>query len=184
MPIDTPPSGRHRALRRTRLAALVVLALAVGCAPRPGDLEPLPRHPFPRWVEKLEIGKSDRDSVRGRFGDPDSVEQSVRGGLVYRYRFAEIMWPDADPDRPVVAANGEVVPRSNTKLQDLGDSVAEVGSWLDWLMFYPPKQPRPIGPRWLPATIHELEVSFDLEGRLVRYRYTPQVGRAPLRRRG
>ncbi|MEZ4281835.1 MAG: hypothetical protein R3F21_19705 [Myxococcota bacterium] len=172
-------------MRTTRTALCgVILGLLIACAPRPGELEPLPRHPFPRWVSKLEPGKSDVESVRGRFGEPDLVESTVMGGLVWRYRFAEVRWPDADPDRPVVAANGKVVPRTNSKLEDVGDSIAEFGSWLDWLMFYPPKQPRPVAPRWLPATIHALELEFDREGRLVRHRYAPEPGRAPIPRRG
>lgn len=173
--------------RWTALAFAIVLlssALSLGCAPRPGELEPLPRHPFPKWVRKLETGRSDQASVRDRFGEPDVVEQSVMGGMVWRYRFAEVEWPDVDPDRPVVGANGKVVPRPNTKLEDVGDSIAGFGEWLDWLMFYPPKQPRPVAPRWLPATIHDLELDFDLEGRLVRYRYAPESGRAPVPRKG
>jgi hypothetical protein len=175
----------------TRNGATVVFAIfflssafSLGCAPRPGDLEPLPRHPFPKWVQKLETGKSDQTSVRERFGEPDVVEQTVMGGRVWRYRFAEVQWPDTDPDRPVVGANGRVVPRPNTKLEDVGDSIASFGEWLDWLMFYPPKQPRPATARWLPATIHDLELDFDLEGRLVRYRYAPEPGRAPIPREG
>ena len=164
---------------RSALLWLLVLLIA-GCAPLPGSLEPLPRHPFARWVEKLAPGKTDRAGVEQQFGEPDSVEQSVRGGLVYRYRFAEVAWPDDDPDRPVVGAKGKVGPRPNTKLEDVGDSISAVGDWLDWLMFYPPKQPRPVARRWLPATIHDLELAFDPEGRLVRYRYTPERGRAPI----
>ena len=51
----------------------MVLALA-GCATRPGGVEPLPWHPFPRWVGELEVGKSDAASVRERFGEPDAIE--------------------------------------------------------------------------------------------------------------
>lgn len=170
--------GRRLAL------GFVVLALLLGCAPQPDELQPLPRHPFPRWVSKLEPGKSDEASVRQRFGEPDGVEQSVRGGLVYRYRYAEVRWPDADPDRPVVGANGKVRRRQDTALEDVGEAIAGFGDWLDWLMFYPPKQPRPVAPRWLPALIHDLELDFDLEGKLVRYRYVPEEGRAPIPRRG
>jgi hypothetical protein len=169
-----------RASSARLLLLVLLLLLTAGCAPLPGSLEPLPRHPFARWVEKLEPGTTDRAGVEQRFGEPDSVEQSVRGGLVYRYRFAEVAWPDDDPDRPVVGANGKVGPRPNTKLEDVGDSISAVGDWLDWLMFYPPKQPRPVARRWLPATIHDLELAFDPEGRLVRYRYTPEPGRAPI----
>ena len=158
--------------------------LSLGCAPGPGELEPLPRHPFPRWVSKLDLGESDIGSVQERFGEPDEVEQSVRGGLVFRYRFAEVRWPADDPDRPVVGANGKPGPRTKSDFEDIGDTIAGFGEWLDWLMFYPPKQPRPVAPRWLPATIHDLELDFDLEGKLVRYRYVPQEGRAPVPRNG
>jgi len=168
--------------RVAALAAVVVL-VALGCAPRPGELEPLPRHPFPTLVSELAPGESDLASVRARFGEPDASEQSVRGGIVYRYRFAEIHWPDADPDRPVVGADGRLERRPNTKLEDVGDTIAEFGAWLDWLMFYPPKQAWPRTRRSLPATIHDLEIAFDLDGRLVWYRYTPQAGRAPVERR-
>lgn len=166
------------------LLALFVLLVSTGCATRPGDVEPLPRHPFPSWVSALEVGRSDAASVRERFGEPDSIEQSVRGGLVYRYRFAETHWPDDDPDRPVVGADGKLWRRPNTKAEDVGAEVAAVGDWLDWLMFYPPKQPRPATRRWLPATIHDLELGFDLEGKLARFRYRPEEGRAPIRPRG
>lgn len=167
------------------LALVFAAWIAVaGCATRPGDVEPLPQHPFPRWVSELEVGKSDVASVRERFGEPDAVEQSVRGGTIYRYQFAETRWPDDDPDRPVVGADGKLWRRPNTKAEDVGAEIAAVGDWLDWLMFYPPKQPRPATRRWLPATIHDLELGFDLEGKLVRYRYTPKDGRAPIRPRG
>lgn len=172
------------ARRMIAVGAVALGVLSAACAPRPGELEPLPRHPFPRWVSKLELGASDVESVRRRFGEPDEVESGVRGGLSYRYRFAEIRWPDADPDRPVVGANGRVGPRPNSKLDDVGDTLVEVGDWLDWLMFYPPKQPRPAARRWLPATIHFLELDFDPAGKLVHYRYLPEEGRAPVPRRG
>jgi len=163
------------------VAAAAAIALAgAGCAPPPAELEPLPRHPFPSWVDGLEVGKSDLGSVRERFGEPDDREATVTGGLVWRYRFAEVHFPDDDPDRPVVGADGRLRPRPNTKLEDVGHSIAEFGRWLDWLMFYPPKQPRPPRRRWLPATLHSLELDFDGEGRLVRYHYVPEEGRAPI----
>lgn len=172
-------------MRSTRPALIFgILSLLLACAPRPGELEPLPRHPFPRWVEKLEPGKSDIASVRGRFGEPDLVEATVMDGLVWRYHFAEVRWPDDDPDRTVVAANGEVVPRTNPKLEDVGESIAGFGHGLDGRTFHPPKPPRPVTPRWLPATIHDLELEFDLEGRLVRHRYASAPGRAPIPRGG
>ena len=174
----------HRSWTTTTIALLVAMICGVGCAPRPAELEPLPRHPFPKWVGKLETGQSDQASVRERFGEPDERLETPLGGRVWRYRFAEVRWPDDDPDRPVVGANGKVVPRPNTKLEDVGESIAAFGEWLDWLMFYPPKQPRPVAPRWLPATIHALELEFDLEGRLVRYHYAPEPGRAPVPRAG
>lgn len=173
------PSGARRLISIGTL-----LFFAVACAPRPGELEPLPRHPFPRWVSALEVGASDVESVTGRFGAPDEVEQSVHGGLIFRYRFAEVRWPDDDPDRPVVGAKGTLRPRPNTALEDVGDSISEFGGWLDWLMFYPPKQPRPARKRWLPATVHDLELQFDLAGKLARFRYAPQEGRAPIPARG
>ncbi|MEZ4332949.1 MAG: hypothetical protein R3F35_14400 [Myxococcota bacterium] len=166
------------------LVAAVSTWLLVGCTPVPGELEPLPRHPFPRWVEQLEVGSSDAEIVRARFGEPHAVEQSVTGGAIHRYRFAEIHWPDDDPDRPVVGARGHLEPRPRTKREDIGASIAAFGRWLDWLMFYPPRQPRPAAPRYLPATIHHLEVRFDLEGRLVAYAYRSEPGRAPATRPG
>lgn len=162
------------------LVAGVAAFLQAACASHPGELEPLPRHPFARWVEQLEAGRSDVESVRERFGEPDSVEQSAAGGTVHRYRFAEIHWPDDDPDRPVVGADGRLEPRPKTKLQQVGASIASFGRWLDWLMFYPPEQPRPAPRRTLPATIHDLKLFFDLDGRLVAWRYSAEAGRAPV----
>ena len=163
------------------LIALGALAVfAAGCASEPKELEPLPRHPFARWVSELDVGTSDIESVTGRFGQPDEIEQSVRGGLVYRYRFAEVRWPDDDPDRPVVGADGTLERRPETNLQKVGNPITAFGRWLDWLMFYPPKQPRPARQRWLPATVHDLELQFDLEGKLARFRYAPEEGRAPI----
>jgi hypothetical protein len=183
--LERKRTARSALGRAVELAVgLAVAVVMVGCATRPGEVEALPRHPFARWVDELEVGKSDAGSVRERFGEPDAVEQSVRGGLIYRYQLAETHWPDDDPDRPVVGAGGKLWRRPNTKLEDVGDDVEAVGDWLDWLMFYPPKQPRPASRRALPATIHDLDLSFDLEGKLVRYRYAPWEGRAPIRRRG
>ncbi len=172
-------NGRSR-VARTLVALGALMMFAAGCASDPKPLEPLPRHPFPQWVSELEVGKSDLESVTHRFGEPDGIEQSVRGGLIYRYHFAEVRWPDDDPDRPVVGANGVLERRPDTKLQKMGNPITAFGRWLDWLMFYPPKQPRPARQRWLPATVHDLELQFDLEGKLARFRYAPEAGRAPI----
>lgn len=173
-------------IRRSTATGFALLLLVLGCALPPSELEPLPRHPFPRWVQKLETGPgetaSDTASVRKRFGEPDEQLQMPTGGRIWRYRFAEVRWPDDDPDRPVVAANGKPGPRPTTALDDVGYALTRFGAWLDWLMFYPPKQPRPASPRWLPATIHALELEFDLEGRLARYHYATEPGRAPVAR--
>lgn len=158
----------------------VLTIWVAGCASEPKPLEPLPTHPFPQWVSELEVGKSDIASVTRRFGEPDDSEQSVRGGMIYRYRYAEVRWPDDDPDRPVVGASGKLERRPETRLQKVGNPITAFGRWLDWLMFYPPKQPRPERQRWLPATVHDLELQFDLEGKLSRYRYAPERGRAPI----
>src|SRR5690606_16945105 len=93
-----PRPTRRTSMRRARaaapLAAISALVLTAACAPRPGEPEPLPRHPFPRWVDTLEVGESDVEQVRARFGAPDAIEQSALGGTIYRYRLAEIHWPD------------------------------------------------------------------------------------------
>lgn len=166
---------------RVTLFALVV-ALA-GCAPLPAHQEPLPKHPFPRWVAKLEVGKSDTKSVRRRFGDPDAIEMQPTGAIVFRYRYPEYVWPDADPDRPVVGADGRVVSAPRPKSQDVRDSVAYTRSWIERLLFFPPEQPRPVRRRSLPATLHDLELEFDAKGRLVHYRYETTEGHALVRKR-
>lgn len=170
----------RRARAAAPLAAISALVLTAACAPRPGEPEPLPRHPFPRWVDTLEVGESDVEQVRARFGAPDAIEQSALGGTIYRYRLAEIHWPDDDPDRPVVGADGRLERRPDTLLGDLAAPIVAFGRWLDWLMFYPPKQPRPTSRRTLPATIHALELRFDLAGRLAAWHYAPEQGRAPV----
>jgi hypothetical protein len=154
--------------------------LALGCAKDPEVLKPLPRHPFPRWVSKLEVGQSDVESVTKRFGPPDQIEQSVYGGVVYRYRYAEARWSDDDPDRPIVGASGRLERRPDTRADEVNDRIHGVGDWLDWLLFYPPRQPRPAPKRWIPATIHDLELEFDPEGRLARFRYAPEEGRTAI----
>jgi hypothetical protein len=166
--------------RRRVVLALLLVGVALGCAKEPEVLEPLPRHPFPRWVEKLEVGQSDVESVTKRFGPPDELEQSVYGGVYYRYRYAEPMWPDDDPDRPIVGANGRLERRPKTRADDVDDRIHGVGDWLDWLLFYPPRQPRPAAKRWIPATIHDLELQFDPDGKLARFRYAPEDGRTAI----
>ncbi|HIF93551.1 MAG TPA: hypothetical protein EYQ60_10575 [Myxococcales bacterium] len=45
-------------------------------------------------------------------------------------------------------------------------------------MYFPPRQDRPSRTRPLPATVHDLEVVFDVSGVLRRFEYAPSVGTA------
>ncbi len=163
---------------RTSIGILVgfVLVWSVGCA-RPGlEGTALPAHPFPRWVSELEPGKTRIEALRDRFGPPDEIETRARGERVWRYAFTEIEWPLGDPDRPVVAADGTRVPRAPTPFERIGDGFRAVGLWIDGAIFFPPRQPRPPVHRSLPATIHRLEVVFDVDGTLRRVHYRPEKG--------
>ena len=150
--------------------------VVVACA-TPEPPAPLPAHPFPSWVSELEAGRTGSDAVRARFGSPDEIEQSVRGGMVWRYVFREIDWPDDDPLRPVVAADGSLrSPETSSRLDAFRAGMRRVGGWFDRTFYYPPRQPRAPRTRRLPATVHQLEVVFGRDGTLSGYRYTPARG--------
>ena len=154
--------------------AVSVAAALLGCAPK--TVEPLPAHPFPSWVAQLETGRTEVDAVLARFGEPDTSEESVRGGTVWHYRFPEIHWADDDPMRPEVAADGSLRPPEPSWWAPIGEGFARVDRFLDRLLHYPPTQPRPPRRRPLPATIHTLELHFAPDGVLKRVRYTPEWG--------
>lgn len=114
--------------------------------------------------------------VTGLFGDPASVEQRVRGGLIWRYAYAEVHWAVDDPDRPAVAADGTPAEAEETWVDVAAEGLASTGRFLDGLLFYPPRQPRGPRMRTMNATIHDLELRFTTEGVLEHYRYVPRNG--------
>lgn len=161
---------------RIGLAALVVLSL--GCANgRTGEAEAVPNHPFPRWVSQLETGVTGIDEVAAVFGNPAQVEQRARGGLHWRYAYAEIEWAADDPDRPAVAADGRPIREEETWVDVVAETLVETRRFLDGLLFYPAHQPRGARTRMMNAKIHDLELRFTTEGVLEHYRYTPRRDR-------
>ena len=158
------------------LCGLLVLS-GFACA-KPVPPEPLPVHPFARWVHELESGATSLDQVRARFGEPNEIEQGPRRERIWRYVFREITWPDDDPMRPVVAADGTIRNREPSSFDHFADRADRVFDWIDKAMFFPPRQDRPPRTRPLPATVHHLEVVFGFEGTLRRYRYSPRAGTA------
>lgn len=170
--------GRRRAAGGRFLAALALAALvAGGCATNEGPPEPLPRHPFPLWVSLLEPGRTDVDEVLDRFGDPDEIEESVRGGTTWRYRVPEIHWADDDPMRPRVSADGSLVEPEPSPLAVPLAHLERFGRFLDRLLYYPGTQPRPPRRRAVDATIHLLEIGFSPDGTLRRHQYASEPGR-------
>ncbi len=154
------------------------LSLSVlACAKSPEE-EPLPVHPFPRWVEELESGRTRAEDIRMRFGEPTKIEQDPRGEKTWRYVFHEIAWPAKDPMRPVVAADGTIQERERSAFGRFVDWLGGVTYWVDRAMYFPPLQDRAARTRRLPATVHQLEVVFDPDGTLRRYRYRSQSGYA------
>lgn len=64
------------------LGMLGFLAMSgLGCA-KPSELQPIPTHAFPRWVEELEAGQTEIEDVRSQFGQPDVIRQTVQGEKV------------------------------------------------------------------------------------------------------
>ena len=162
---------------RMRAALVLICLLGAGCA----SLEeppPLPAHPFPRWVSQLETGSTQAEEIEARFGSPDSVEESVRGGVTWRYAFSEIEWPDDDPLRPSVASDGSLVPPKPSAFHKASRFLGKGLSFFDRMVSYPASQPRKIRKRRLPATIHQLEVRFRPDGTLRHFVYAPVDGDA------
>jgi len=164
------------------------LAIAVlGCAstsepeaaPEPGS-QAGPVDPFPQRVAALEIGKTRTEDVRTRFGRPRERVPSPRGGWIWRYYHAEIHWSAEDPLRPEISAEGETKAPQSSRGKRFLRAVGAPFRWLGGVVLYPPLplRPPPSSPR--PATIHLLEVDFDLEGRLRSLRYQPREGIAPV----
>ena len=154
------------------IAILLVLA-SFGCATSGADGD-VPAHPFPRWVAALEPGVTGLEEIEAIFGRPAESEESVRGGLRWRYAFAEIHWAADDPDRPAVAADGQPIEKEETWVDRAEVGLAKTGRFLDALLFYPPRQLRGPRTRSLDATVHVLEVRFTTEGLLDDYRYAPR----------
>jgi len=179
---DRRRGPRRRALGcgRTRpILGLVVAWALVGCAHAPEE-EPLalPVDPFPRWVAALQKGETRAEEVKARFGTPLERTPSPRGGWIWRYAHAEIHWPDADPMRPVVSAEGEWGPPEPGFWARIGRAYRRTLGWIDRAFYFPPRQSRPPRRRRLPATIHALELHFGLEGTLRAVRYLPHEGMA------
>jgi len=160
------------------LVLLGVLALSALACAKPVKEEPLPAHPYPRWVGELESGQTRIEEVLTRFGEPNEIEQGPRGEKIWRYVFREISWPENDPMRPVVAADGTIAQRERSSFGRFADWLGGVTYWVDKAMFFPPRQDRPPRTRRLPATVHQLEVVFGLDGTLRRFRYLPHSGYA------
>ncbi|HPG24303.1 MAG: hypothetical protein H6748_10340 [Spirochaetaceae bacterium] len=165
------------ALRARRWIGALAIAF-LGCAASGEPERPLPAHPFPGWVRQLETGRTRMDEVEARFGRPDEIESGVRGGTIWRYAFREVHWPADDPARPIVASDGRLARPAPGPLDRAGRGLRRVGDWLDWLLFYPPRQPRPPRSRALPATVHDLELRFGIDGALAELQYRPHPGRA------
>ena len=167
----------NRIGRAMGLLALVSMMLGTtACATSTGESdEALPRHPFPRWVSRLESGRSEIDEVAAIFGDPVEIQESTRGGATWRYLTREIHWAPNDPERPEVAADGTRTPRVPTWQKQVRVSLRATTDFLGGLLLYPAPRPRGAEQRSLPATIHELELVFGPDGTLRRYHYAPRA---------
>lgn len=149
-----------------------------GCAANEEPREAAPSHPFPKWVEALEPGKTSGDEIRARFGEPDQVEGSVRSGTIWRYAFPEASGSGQDSDRPKVSADGMPgsMPNKPSRFRAFSANVAKAMSWTGGLVMYPPRQSRPPRTRMIPATIHDLELLVEVDGTLKHVRYAPRAG--------
>ena len=164
--------------RRILLIGLALLAATVGCATGGSKVaEGVPAHPFPRWVAHLETGVTEIAEVAAIFGDPAEIEQTVRGGLRWRYAYAEVHWAADDPDRPAVTADGRPRIEEETWVDQTAEGLAKTGRFLEDLLAYPGRQPRAARERTMEATIHDLELRFGTDGVLTHYRYAPRVDR-------
>jgi hypothetical protein len=161
---------------------LVGALMALGCAQQAQVAEEaevfLPRHPFPQWVGQLKAGESNTESVIARFGPPDQIESRARGGQIWRYRLEEIQWPEDDPNRPMVSAEGDFKRRASKGIESARKWGKGAAGWMDRTFFFPPRQPRPAAIRTLPATLHRLELVFEADDLLSDFRYAPGMGRA------
>lgn len=154
---------------------LALLALAGACAKSPDASQPLPRHPFPRWVSELATDQTSLQEVHLLFGEPKEIEQTRSGKMIWRYAYSEIHFAPSDPDRPRVAADGTRHPRRESVFTRASGALLDFGRFFDRLVSYPPTQPRRPAARRLPATVHDLELVFSPEGRVERYRYAPRA---------
>jgi len=121
----------------------------------------------------------DRD-VRERFGEPDAIEASPRGGLVWRYAFSEFHWPAGETDVSATSSNEQEPSRGAQILAGIGAWFGRAGEAFGNLFLFPPAQPRPEGLRHLPARIHALDHEFTPDGTLRRFRHAPREGPAPV----
>jgi hypothetical protein len=171
----TTSISRGQGMRRSAGTLLALVLLFAACAsPPPPESEALPRHPFPGWVDALEVGQTERAAVRERFGDPAEIAVGGPGAITWRYAYSEIHWAPSDPDRPEIAADGTPLPRTPGTWDRVKSGASAAGRFFDEVFVYPaPRTPQPAA-RSMPATVHHLELAFDGEGRLLRYRYTPQ----------
>lgn len=167
---------------RSMAWVLILLGLTLGCVKQAQVQDEaevfLPRHPFPQWVGKLKSGESDTESVTARFGPPDEIENRARGGQIWRYKLEEIQWPEDDPNRPYISAEGETKLRPASRVDSARSWSKGATGWIDRNLFFPPPQPRPPAIRMLPATVHRLELVFEADEILSDYRYAPGRGSA------
>ena len=169
---------RRRTLRRVSILWLATVLSVAGCATGgPDPDEVVPAHPFPRWVNHLETGVTGIGEVEAVFGNPSEIEQAARGGLYWRYSYAEIHWAPDDPDRPAVAADGQPMEVEPSWVDQTIEGFSKTGRFVEDLLYYPPRQPRGPRSKAVDATIHALELRFTTDGVLDHFRYTPRKER-------
>ncbi|MBJ20414.1 MAG: hypothetical protein GY910_20345 [bacterium] len=81
--------------------------------------------------------------VLERFGDPDEIEQSTRGGVTWRYSYSEIHWPEGDLDRPSLSADGAVEPAEPSRWESVRERRERFGHFFDRWVYDPGPQQRP-----------------------------------------